>query len=220
MRIHQAIQAAALVLVFAAPARSQPVAASPSPLVRADASGTLGWLMVRTDGMPSYDDWYSSLYGGGSAGWYWTDHLKTEVEGGRSAEVERHVYRSERLDNQWITRESTFRVGTRRLAIAQLYQFYRNVGFHPYLGAGIDLAWERKEQEDEPVLLHGPTGPAQVIDPGGVHPPRTDLVTRPFAAVGFKAYASPRVFFRTDLKVAMRGGVDEVFLRLGFGVDF
>jgi hypothetical protein len=31
---------------------------------------------------------------------------------------------------------------------------------------------------------------------------------------------TPRAFFRTDLKVVIRGGADEVLTRFGFGVDF
>jgi outer membrane protein W len=219
MRLHRALQAAGLTLAFAAPASPQPAIPS-APVVRADAAGTISWLTVNKADLDHYDDWYSTLYGGGSFGWYWTDHLKTEVEAGVSSTVDREVYRVERVDNRQIVRESTYRFATRRVTLAQHYQFYRNALFHPYVGAGVDLTWERIEQEDEPSLFFDSTGRSQVAQPGQVHAPRTDLLVRPFAAVGFKAYMSPRAFFRSDLKLVLRDGTDEVFLRMGIGVDF
>ena len=36
---------------------------------------------------------------------------------------------------------------------------------------------------------------------------------------GFKAYLAERGFFRTDLKVGVRSGVDRVIWRAGFGID-
>jgi hypothetical protein len=42
----------------------------------------------------------------------------------------------------------------------------------------------------------------------------------PFAATGFKAYFNERGFFRTDLKLQFRGGVEQVAWKVGVGVDF
>jgi len=51
-------------------------------------------------------------------------------------------------------------------------------------------------------------------------PKRTEVHARPFAGLGFKAYMSPRSYFRTDLKFVIDGGVEEVMMRFGIGVDF
>ena len=48
----------------------------------------------------------------------------------------------------------------------------------------------------------------------------TSTEVRPFVATGFKAYMTQRAFFRSDVRVGVRDGVDEVLLRFGFGVDF
>ena len=50
--------------------------------------------------------------------------------------------------------------------------------------------------------------------------PRTDIFVSLFVSAGFTAYLTQRGFFRSDLKVTLRDGVDEVLLRFGFGVDF
>ena len=77
---HAAI--AAIVLRASAPAAgAQGVA---GPVSRADLSVSAGWFNADKSELSSErngNDWYNhSLYGGGAFGWYWTDHLKTEVE--------------------------------------------------------------------------------------------------------------------------------------------
>jgi hypothetical protein len=56
--------------------------------------------------------------------------------------------------------------------------------------------------------------------PARTYPRETPRHTRPFAGFGFKSYMTPRSFFRSDVKLVFRDGIDEVLLRLGFGVDF
>ena len=82
------------------------------------------------------------------------------------------------------------------------------------------MTWERTEREDGPSFFNDPRLQRQEILPAEVHPPRTELLARPFAAFGFKAYMTPRSFFRSDLKLVVRNGVDEALLRFGFGMDF
>jgi hypothetical protein len=63
-------------------------------------------------------------------------------------------------------------------------------------------------------------GPGRVILPEQREGPRTEVSVRPFLATGFKAYMTPRGFFRSDIRVGFRGGADQVLLRFGFGIDF
>ena len=186
------------------------------PVSRADASGSFGWLNAdKTNITPDRDgnDWYNrSAYGGVSFGWYWTDHLKTEIEAGVSSAADLRVYTPAFIDGRPSTIYSTYTFSTSRFGIGQQYQFYRNVWFHPFVGAGLDLTWERASRTDEfysvvPVRQQP-------------FPTETDLLVRPFATLGFKAYFTPRAFFRTDMRLAFDNGVNEALLRFGLGVDF
>src|SRR3712207_243729 len=71
--------------------QAAPRPAPPSPLVRADVSGTLGMATVHVTRATFFDesnDWIvQSLYGAVGAGWYWTDHHKTEVQFGGNTGV-------------------------------------------------------------------------------------------------------------------------------------
>jgi outer membrane protein W len=210
---HPVILAVAL-LAVAPGARAQGVG---TPVSQADVSGTLGWLSGDKSELESYGgsgDWYNrSLYGGLGFGWYWTDHWKTDIEGGISSSAELQTYSPAMIDGRTVSIRSTYGFATRRLAIGQQYQFYRNVWFHPFAGAGIDLTWEQTERADE-IYSSLP------VRPGTPYPTHTDLLTRPFATFGFKAYVTPRSFVRTDMKLVFHKGVDEVLLRFGMGVDF
>jgi outer membrane protein W len=187
-----------------------------SPVSRADASGSFGWLNADKSNLtPDRDgnDWYNtSAYGGVSFGWYWTDHLKTEIEAGVSSAADVNVYTSGVIDGRLNTIYSTYTFSTSRLGIGQQYQFYRNVWFHPFVGAGLDLTWERSRRRDE----FYSAAPVR----NQPFPTETDLLVRPFATLGFKAYFTQKAFFRTDMRLAFDKGVDEALLRFGFGVDF
>ncbi len=216
MRLTRSLLPGTLLLGLAAQAAAQP----PPPVSRADVSGAIAWLNVNKAELDAYDNWVNrAVYGGAAFGWYWTDHLKTEVDGGVSSKVDRDVYSVALVNGRQTVTESTFHFRTARIAVGQNYQFFRNVWFHPYVGAGVDLTWETIDRQDESVLVFVPPQSSIVRDPQA-HPRTTDLVTRPFAAVGFKSYLTQRSFFRTDLKLVFKGGVDEVLLGFGFGVDF
>ena len=60
-----------------------PVApATPPQLSRADVHFVIGWQNLRNErAHDEYDDWLNNIfYGGAGAGWYWSDHLKTQVD--------------------------------------------------------------------------------------------------------------------------------------------
>ena len=189
----------------------------PEPVSRADVTGTLGWLSEnKAELTPDRygNDWYNrSVYGGAGFGWYWTDHWKTDIEAGISSSAELNVYTSTVIDRRPTTVNSTYEFVTRRLALGQHYQFFRNAWFHPFAGAGLDLTWEQIDQTDD---VFAPQPPPDRVR----HERRTEFVTRPFTTVGFKAYVSPRTFVRTDVKVVFDKGVDETLVRFGLGVDF
>jgi opacity protein-like surface antigen len=212
------------VAATAVSAAAQTVPPPPSPIARADFTATIGWFNANKSDLSreGYNDWYnSSGYGGIGAGWYWTDNHKTEIDFGATTSGD--VYTSERIvvNGQSTYRNARYEFTTRKLTIGQQYQAYRNAWFHPHVAAGLDLTWETRREERSPYYIYDrPGGVAQLIQPE--QPPERDveLVARPFAAVGFKAYMTPRAFFRSDMRFTFESGVDEVLLRFGFGVDF
>lgn len=210
-----------LALFGAALILSSPVAAQPQePVARADASGTIGWLLVDKDGQAYTNHWHSSLYGGFGGGWYWTDHLKTEIDFGVGEEA--NSYGSRRFDFNGtpglVAVESHF--SRRTLGIGQHYQFFRNQWFHPHIGAGVLVVWEEVEERLDSAIVYEPNRPPRVVAPARIEPRRTDQSTKAFVASGFKGYLNQRTFFRMDVRVAFDKGVDETLLRIGFGIDF
>jgi hypothetical protein len=192
------------------------------PLMRGDLAGTVGWLSARTTiGSPGdHTDWHSSLFGAASGGWYWTDHLKTEIDLGAGTRATAYRYRAITIDDRpnYLASETTF--ARRTLGISQQYQFFRNAWFHPHVAAGANLTWERTTEHFQAVLALDSPSRQRVLVPERTDGPHTAMAIRPFVATGFKAYTTRRSFFRTDLRVAFRGGADEALLRFGFGVDF
>ena len=215
MRVHPILLAASLALVVAAPAGAQ-------PLARADVTGVAGWFNANQSVYSSYNDWYNrSAYGGAILGWYWTDHLKTEVEFGATSLAELYAAQTIYIDGQQAYRSSQHRFSTRRITAGQQYQFFRNAWAHPHVAIGADMTWETHQQHDDPLSLYDQASrTSRVVQAARTIGPSTDLEVRPFAEVGTKLYLSPRAFFRSDLRMTLHDGVDEVLLRFGLGVDF
>jgi hypothetical protein len=215
VRAHTIILVGTLSFAVSAPSGAQPIA-------RADVTGLVGWFNANKSELSSYNDWYNrSAFGGAILGWYWTDHLKTELELSATSPAELYAARTIDIAGRQAYTSSEHRFSTRRFTAGQQYQFFRNAWAHPHVAAGVDLTWETHEQRDDPVFVFESTSPTmRVIEPARTIGPSTALEVRPFAEVGTKLYLSRRAFFRTDLRMTFRGGVDEVLVRCGFGVDF
>lgn len=193
---------------------------APAPRVqlpRHDAWGTIGWFHSKTDA-PYTDDWYHrSLWAGAEAGWYWTEHLKTEV--GAAATTRGTVFsggeRRVIVDGQTYYEWGHLRERTRRATVRQLYQFGHNVMVHPFLGLGLDVVGVDQRQ-----LRY--RYPASVFGAAVTLPETTSRRTLIEAAVvgGVKAYFNRTVFFRTDFAAGGRAGVVHVVARFGVGADF
>ena len=220
-RLLRIVTVAAVVGMTAATAGAQSLL-PPDRAVRGDAVGTLGWMNVRSNAGESFDNWANRILDASAGvGFYWTQHLKTEIDVGATTRTEH--YFAEPLVVNGI---NTYRAGSvdfsqRHLAISQQYQFFENAWFHPHLAAGVDVTRENSEEERQPVFLFDPvTRVSRQIEPAGRFGPETRTRVRPFVAAGFKGYLSRRAFFRSDMRVLVRNGADEVLLRFGFGVDF
>jgi hypothetical protein len=192
------------------------------PIARGDVTGIISWFNADSRVPSSYNDWYNrSLYGGAAVGWYWTDHLKTELDVGATSHADVYAARSFQIDGQWTSERSEHRFSTRRFTAGQQYQFYRNAWAHPHVAAGVDLTWRAHQQHDEEILVYDSASrTSRVVRPARTVPRSTDLEVRPFAEIGAKLYLSRRGFLRTDLRMTFNGGADEVLFRFGCGVDF
>jgi hypothetical protein len=210
--------ALAVALVTAASEAS----AQPGPrLVRGDLSGSAGWLSAGTliNSPRDSRDWHSSLFGVVSAGWYWTDNLKTEIDVGAGTQAYAYGFQYVVVDGRQAYRNSNYTFSRRILGISQQYQFFRNAWFHPHVAAGANLTWERATERFHTALVDS-LGDPRGLPAAGIEGPNTTFTARPFVATGFKAYMTPRSFFRSDLRVRFHGGPDESQLRFGFGIDF
>jgi hypothetical protein len=217
-----ATAAAVSALLVAASVSAQTV--RPEPVARADVLGAFGWLNVNRADLQPYDDWGNdwvneiALIGGGF-GWYWTDHLKTEIDGGVSSAATQYGPSVILVAGRPQYGYSRYTFSSRQLAISQQYQFFRNVWFHPHLSVGVDLTWEKTSREDEAVYAYDPNT-RQPVAERRTFPTDTDLRALPFAEAGFKAYMTERSFFRTDMRLSFSGGIERVLFRFGFGADF
>jgi hypothetical protein len=197
---------------------------SRAPVSRADTHFVIGWQNLNKEqpGSQSFNNWVNGIvYGGAGAGWYWTDHLKTQVDFGAGTEGDQHRYEPIVGNGQTVSVSSLFRVRQQSLAVSQQYQFFRNQWFHPHVGAGIDIARETTtEQYSAIFVFDSATRTSRQLEPPRNEGPDHRTIARPFAEVGFKAYMTRKAFFTADTRLMYRKGLDEVLFRLGFGIDF
>ena len=223
MRTFLLATAAALLVSGAAAAQTGvPAAAAP----RADFHAVIGWQNLRQDrGDDSFDtfnNWSNGIfYGGAGAGWYLTEHLKTQVDVGAGTLGRSYRYRQLTINGVTTSESSRVAIRQQSVAVSQQYQFFRNQWFHPHVGAGVDIARETKREEFQPVFVFDPvTRISRQVSAARAEGPSHDTIVRPFGEVGFKAYMTRRAFFTGDTRLMFRGGIDEVLFRIGFGVDF
>lgn len=220
MRARSLLLAIASCLAFTPPAAAQPAPAS--PLTRADLHGAVGWGHLHLDAAAPGNQWdHRSAHASAGAGWYWSDHLKTEIEADASSKASFYRFEYVQASGRPVYRSSWVEVQGTSVGVVQQYQFLRNTWVHPFVGAGVDLRRERRVEQLEPAVLYdGVTQQPRVVDPGRRIDGPARWQARGVAQAGVKTYLSERAFGRFDVKVAWRGGVDEVVFRAGIGVDF
>ncbi|MEO6236134.1 MAG: hypothetical protein ABIQ52_03995 [Vicinamibacterales bacterium] len=195
-----------------------------SPLTRADAHVVIGWQNLHKEqpAEQNYNNWVNGIfYGGGGAGWYWTDHLKTQVDVGGGTRGRQYRSGYSISAGQTISSSSQLSIREQSVAVGQHYQFFRNQWFHPHLGAGVDIARETTTELFSPVVVFDSAARiTREIRPGRAEGPTRRTIARPFAEAGLKAYMTRRAFFTADTRLMYRHGLDEVLLRCGLGVEF
>jgi len=208
-----------LLLAVLAQAPAPPIPALP----RADAHFVIGWQNLHKEQpQDHYNDWLNDIfYGGAGAGWYWTDHLKTQVDFGAGTRAQQYRYRQVTTNGAITYEASRLRLRQQSVSIGQHYQFFRNQWFHPHVGAGVELARETTTEEYDPIVVFdNATRTSRTIVPARTEGPEHDFIARPFVEGGLKAYITRRAFFTTDMRMMFRPGIDEVLFRAGFGFDF
>ena len=211
-----------ITLIFLIAAGGQQASAQSPRVIRGDAAGTIGWLAADTHSAGPYDhnDWVDSFFRAVSAGWHWTDNLKTEIDFGGGTDS--RVFRTQPVTiagrSTYQTTQSRFKRQT--LGFSQQYQFFHNVWFHPHVAAGVNVTWVRQRDEPEQIYFYDPATGTSRIEPRQAGTEQKSVTANPFVAIGYKAYLSDRAFFRNDLRLAFRGGIDETTLRIGLGFDF
>lgn len=197
--------------------------AQPIQLPRADAHFVIGWQNLhKNQGADSYNDWMGDIfYGGAGAGWFWTDHLKLQVDFGAGTKGTQNRFRQFFVNGNPAYEQVRIETRQSSLAIAQQYQFFRNQWFHPRVAAGVDIARESTTEHYESFGVYDPiTRTTRQVTPPRTEGPEHRFIARPFAEGGFKAYVTTRAFFTTDMRLMFRHGIDEVLFRAGFGFDF
>jgi len=153
-----------------------------------------------------YDSWFDTWSFGLSAGHYWTDHRKTEF--GFSSTGEPHEAESSFVGNGYVDRA----VRRRTASVVQVHQFFRNATFHPFVGAGVDVNWDRWMRT---IFEFDNNLPVRTTTE-----PLTRVSARPVALLGFKAYFSERGFVRGEASANIWPDGGSLVFRFGGGVDF
>jgi len=196
-------------------ANAQP---APGPVTGFDVSASIG--LFTADRSEPGDEgccasWSAGFFKGLSAGYYWTDHLKTEIEAGAPGQTEAYTYSSVRLANGRVASISDERTYTgSKLSASQVYQFGRNVGFHPYVLGGVDFDRERIELERRTFTDAAP------FREDDTNSSSSRLRVRAFTGAGFKAYFSERTFFKGEMKLGIGEAVNQSTWKAGMGIDF
>jgi opacity protein-like surface antigen len=191
--------------------------------IRGDVHFVVGWQNIRQEQpQDHYNDWINGIfYGGAGAGWHWTENLKTQVDVGAGTRGHQYNYRQITINGLPASESFQTRLQQTSVAVSQQYQFFRNQWFHPRLGVGVDFARQSTIREYSPVFTYDSVNRiSRQVSPARTEGPDHEMVARPFGELGFKAYMSRRSFFSTDARIMVRGGIDEVLFRFGFGVDF
>ena len=199
-----------------------PQPAPAGPVMRGDVQAVLGWQNLKDhESRDSYNDWLNDIfYGGAGAGWYWNDHLKTQVDFGAGTRGDTYRYESFTVNGVQTFEAARVHIQQTNLAVGQQYQFFRNQWVHPHVGGGIDIARRSTQTEYQPVtVFDNATRTTRIVSPARTEV-GNDVIARPFLETGFKAYMSRRAFFATDARLLFKSGTDEILFRFGFGVDF
>ena len=188
-----------------------------------DVTFSIGWSGAEYDAIGEYDRWRGSLLLGASAGHYWTDHLKTEVEAAWNSRTTSEVYQEIVIGTSRTYAIADYTVDDLRFSFGQLYQFGRNEWIHPFVGAGADVV-RRDTHLARPTQTRPgfPGGSQRSLDVGipALGEQNVEILVRPFLKGGWKMYVTDRAYFSTELKFGFAPDLDHALWKIGIGFDF
>ena len=193
---------------------------APATLPANDTTIAMGWA-GSDHAMHDQRRWHGSLLVGLSGGHYWTDHLKTEVDGSWNSTRKRDIYETIERQGGYTFALSDYLAHDIRVGVVQLYQFGRNEWVHPYVGVGADVvrrdAWLERLPQSRTVFLQSRNIP---VDIPAARERKTTVFAHAVFKTGLKMYATEKAFFNTELKFGVRRDVDHLVWKIGVGVDF
>lgn len=172
-----------------------------------------------------YHDWYSEGRYAAAIGYYWTEHLKTELEFAHSGEGSRFIQDFATVPGigavHPISIEAFHRV--QQTSARVVWQFGHNTWVHPYVNAGYVLDAERRRYH-APSQYYYPGDP-RARPPVLVRPelnsgPRYDYRSGVSVGAGSKFYVSPKAYINTGLQWTYARPAKTLTLLGGFGVEF
>jgi hypothetical protein len=204
----------------------RPAEAEQTPESRWDAAITAGWFGGKPgpEGSSRYDDdWYGAGRYAVQAGYYWTEHLKAEVEFARSGEGA--IYRTEFRNatgspNAYPYNFETFH-RLDQISARTVWQFGHNAWVHPYVSGGIVGERDRRHTYAPPQYQYPGSGSTPALMLPAVNSETTsDYRVGITASAGAKIYMSQRAFFNTGIAGSWSHPAQTITLLAGFGFDF
>jgi hypothetical protein len=199
------------------------VTLNPTNPTRWDFATQVGWVGGnKSDIAPEWNSWYDTASIEMSGGYYWTRHLKVELDLATTAaagvSVQERLLLSEGFP---VFRPREYQFRSTSIGAGVTYQFFENAWFHPFVSTGVSAIHERERAGIAPPMTFFRDSQTRVILPASDTFERTTTSVRPFAAAGFKAYVTERAFIRSDMRVSASSDRAEfVVWRAGVGFDF
>jgi hypothetical protein len=173
----------------------------------------------------SYDNWYNEGRYAASIGYYWTEHLKTEIEFAHSPEGDLHFQELSRVPGTGAL-HSVYGQSFHRLqqtALRLVWQFGRNAWIHPYVNGGAVLDADRQRRYS-PVTYSYPGDP-RAVPPIVVRPeinsgPDTAYRYGVSVGAGTKFYVVPQAYINTGAQWTYTRPAKTLTVLVGFGMEF
>jgi hypothetical protein len=172
-----------------------------------------------------YNNWYSEGRYATSIGYYWTEHLKTELEFAHSGEGERYVQDVVRVPGTGALHSVAVEAFNRlqQTSLRMVWQFGSNTWVHPYVNAGYVLDADRQRRRS-PVTYSYPGDP-RAVPPILVRPeinsgPDIEYRSGVSVGVGSKFYVAPAAYINTGVQWTYTRPAKTITFLSGFGMEF
>jgi hypothetical protein len=172
-----------------------------------------------------YNNWYNEGRYAASIGYYWTEHLKTELEFAHSGEGDRYVQELVLVPGSGAFHHVPVEAFSRlqQTSLRMVWQFGHNTWVHPYANAGYVLDADRQRRRS-PVTYSYPGDPRTVppilvrreINSG----PEIKYRSGVGLGVGSKFYVTPAAYINTGLQWTYARPAKTITFLSGFGVEF